>query len=344
MNDNELDNLIKNIYSKKINEPPEFEMAIRNAFKDKKKLLIKQKIMKLASVICSFVVMLSGIVYAKDIEKYFKNLFTNTTESIDSAVENGYFQNIDMDFVYDNDIGIKADNLVLDDLNLDISFCFKTNNPNIESIKFKDFIIKNDNDKKIYESEIQNVDLIEDVSLFTSLNWSNKPVKLSDTIFTDSILFGIKQEKERFNELYFDIKSLSLTYIDGRIENLQGNWKFNIILDDKMKKSDEIYYTILEENEFVESCTGTLSATGMIIELYLNSDFDEQLINSGEDIFVLENNNDTFSFDMCREDVIESKTRFILTYNNIGKFMGNNDKFQLHIKPYNTTIILNKQK
>lgn len=342
MNDNELDNLIKNIYSKKINEPPEFEMAIRNAFKDKKKLLIKQRIMKLASVICSFVVMLSGIVYAKDIEKYFKNLFTNTTESIDSAVENGYFQNIDMDFVYDNDIGIKADNLVLDDLNLDISFCFKTNNPNIEAIKFKDFIIKNDNDKKIYESEIQNVDLIEDVSLFTSLNWSNKPVKLSDTIFTDSILLGIKQEKESFNELYFDIESLSVTYIDGKTETLQGNWKFNIILDDKMKKSNEIYYTISEENEFVESCTGTLSATGMIIELYLNSDFDEELINSGEDIFILENNNNTFLFDMCRQDIIDSKTRLILTYNNVGKFMGNNDRFQLHIKPYNTTIILDK--
>lgn len=342
MNDNELDNLIKTIYSKKISEPPEFEMAIRNAFKNKKQLFIKQKVMRLATIICSFVVMISGIVYAKDIEKYFKSLFTNTTESIDNAVENGYFQTVDMDFVYDSDIGIKVDNLILDDLNLDISFCFRINDENINSIRFKEFIITNDNGKKIYENETEKVDSIEDVSLFTSLTWENKPVKITNTTFTDSILFGLNQEKESFNKLYFDVKSLSLTYIDNKTEVIDGNWKFSVTLNDEMKKNDNIYYTLLEKNEYVESCTGTLSATGMTIELYLNSYLDEELRDSLDDMLILKNNNKTFSFDICREDVIDSKTRFILTYNNIGKFMRSNDRFEVYIKPYNTTIILSE--
>lgn len=71
-------------------------------------------------------VLSTGVVFAKDINNYFSNLFNNSNKAIDVAVENGYVQQIDTGYTYDKDIGIKVENLVLDDLNLDISFNFET--------------------------------------------------------------------------------------------------------------------------------------------------------------------------------------------------------------------------
>ncbi len=110
-------------------------------FEDEEKAMNKKvnfKIKKGIGIAACFAILFSGIVYAKDIENYFKKIFNNSTEAIDKAVENGYVQQENMDYTYDKEIGIKVDNLVLDDLNLDISFNFETKKENIKSIRFND--------------------------------------------------------------------------------------------------------------------------------------------------------------------------------------------------------------
>ena len=108
------------------------------------------KIKKGIAVAACFAIVFSGIVYAKDIEQFIKNIFNNSTEAIDLAVENGYVQQNKMNYIYDKEIGIKVDNLVLDDLNLDISFNFETKKEDVKSIRFNDFIITNDNGKVVF--------------------------------------------------------------------------------------------------------------------------------------------------------------------------------------------------
>ncbi len=341
MNNNELDNLIKNIYSKQISEPPEFEMAIRNAFKDKKKIFIKQKIMKLATVMCSFVVILSGIVYAKDIEKYFKSLFTNSTESIDSAVENGYFQAIDMDFIYDNDIGIKVDNLVLDDLNLDISFCYTTSNKNIKSICLEQYKIFGDNEELIYEYN-------RDKASVGLANYVNRAEKHE---FDESILFGLRRGEYNFNKIYFEINSLTVSYIDNNREIIKGKWNFDIKLSNQMKKNSSIYYALEEENEYVKSCTGILSETGLLINLELKNPIEK--INKHIDIcelFNLRNNNIEYKMENIEvlqiggniENIYASE--FSFKYGDVGKYSSNIDleKFELYIVPLDISIFLTR--
>ena len=44
---------------------------------------------------------------------------------MDTAVENGYVQNVDMDFIEDNNLGVKVDYVLMDDHNLNISFVYK---------------------------------------------------------------------------------------------------------------------------------------------------------------------------------------------------------------------------
>ncbi len=214
-----------------------------------------------------FAVIFSGIVYAKDIENYFKMVFNNSTEAIDKAVENGYVQQENMDYTYDKDIGIKVDSLILDDLNLDISFNFETKKENVKSIRFNDFIITNENEKIIYQSEFKSVQNDEELPLYNSVKWMNEPIKVTDTVFTDSILIGLRAEKENFKELYFDVSTLKITYIDNTSEIIQGNWKFNVKINDTMKKSHNIVYKLKDYDEYIESCIVTISNTGTTLEL-----------------------------------------------------------------------------
>lgn len=95
---NNLDNYIIETLKKPINKPSHYEDAIKNAFQDKQILIYKMKFMKLATVICSFIILSTGIVYAKDIEKIIVNFFNKHT-GMNSAIENGYIDNPKMNYV-----------------------------------------------------------------------------------------------------------------------------------------------------------------------------------------------------------------------------------------------------
>ena len=87
-----------------------------------------------------------------------------------------------MDYTYDKDIGIKVNSLILDDLNLDISFNFETKKENIKSIRFNDFVIINENEKIIYQSEFKSVKNDEELPLYNSLTWMNELYLLQECL------------------------------------------------------------------------------------------------------------------------------------------------------------------
>jgi len=323
-------------------------------FEDEEKAMNKKvnfKIKKGIGIAACFAILFSGIVYAKDIENYFKKIFNNSTEAIDKAVENGYVQQENMDYTYDKEIGIKVDNLVLDDLNLDISFNFETKKENIKSIRFNDFIITNDNDKVVFRSEFKSAETLDELPLYNSVNWANEPIKLTDTTFTDSILFGLRPEKENFKELYFDVKSVQITYIDDTREILDGTWKFDVTISNEMKNRTNITYTLWEENEYIKSATATLSPTGMFIELKLKEpiDYDSMFekARSGEITenemynFILKYNNKTFMPGLKTGGVARNSEGTIDTtieYENISSFNEKFDEFEVYIVSFDSTI------
>ena len=63
---------------------------------------------KVAAIfICCFII--SGCAFADDIGDFITKVFSNQNPHIDFAVENGYVQNIDMDYISSNGIDLKAD-------------------------------------------------------------------------------------------------------------------------------------------------------------------------------------------------------------------------------------------
>lgn len=336
MNDNEFDEFISSIFSKEIKEPPEFENAIKNAFKDKKSFFMKSKIIKTISTICLCIVLLSGFVYAKDIEKYVKSFFTNSTEAIDIAIENGYVQTNDMDFVYDKNIGVKVDDLIIDELSLNLSFSIEVNDENIKLVRFKNFIITNDKNRKIYETELKYANTLEELALVNSLDWSVMPEKVSDNTFKDSIRMGFREEREEFDKLYIDIKSMDITFIDDTHEIIDGNWKIEITLTDKMKRKNINYYCFEEENKYIENCTARVDATGVIINLKFFEPVEKEKIDlSTNEWCVIKNNGKNYKAQFIQGGTDE----FVLNFEEIGKF-SIADKLELYLKPFDMTFFL----
>lgn len=313
--------------------------------KNEEKAMNKQNILKkgIGFAAC-FAIVFSGIVYAKDIEQFVKKIFTNSNEAIDVAIENGYIQKNEEGYVYDQNIGIKVDSLVLDDLNLNISFNFDTNDENIKSVRFNDFIIKTDSEDVLYKSGFEYAETLEELPLYNSITWMNNPIKIDNTVFSDSILFGLRSSSNEINNLYFNVTSLNIVYTDNRTEVLEGNWKFDILVNEDMRKSVNIEYTFSENNDYIEKCTGTLSPTGMIIELDLYQEFDavkyiednmDKLNDTG--LFYIKYNNELLLPSLLEKGDIDGY-KFIIHYDNIGLFFDNINELELYLMPFDTTI------
>ena len=173
----DLDNFITNIVTKKINEPQEYEMAIRDAFN--KKTSKKQRGMRFATAICSVIIISTGVVYATEIKNFIIKNFYNYNSGVDTAIENGFIDEPEMNnFNSDNDdvlngnisnVEIKVKNMLMDDYSLSFTFSLKMDaNINIDEIKdlrFKKILISDEN------NNILHCDLKEPFDRFCSENW-----------------------------------------------------------------------------------------------------------------------------------------------------------------------------
>lgn len=296
------------------------------------------KFKKLVTAACLVLVLSTGVVFAKEIEVFFKNLFFNSNEAIQSAVEEGYVQKENSEYVYSNDIGVKVDSLVLDNLNLNISYLFETKKENVKSIRFNNFIISNDNNKVIYRSEFKSENDVNNVPLYSSFNWKRYPVKISDTSFADSMLIGLSDRTESFNTLYFDIKSINITYLENeseRVETIEGNWAFSVEITEEMKRDTSIYYELEAENEYISNVKAQVSPTGMVLEVDLKEPIPKGM-HAWPYYFVVKCNGKTYeSYGLERSD-IHAK----ISFDDIGIFMDTYDEFEFSILFFDTTVKL----
>lgn len=291
---------------------------------------------KIGLVACICLVITTGIVFAKDI---IKIIFNNSTVAIDSAVENGYVQSEIMDYVYDKNIGIGVEKLVLDDLNLDIAYNIEIIKENVKMARFKDFTITNNNKKIVFRSEFKYAETQNELPLYTSLSWMNLPKKVNDITFSDSILFGLRPEYEKFNELFFDIKSIQIIYDNNTEEIIEGNWQFNIKINDKMTENSTIIYNMINNNEYIESCTATMSKTETIIELSSKARIPtEPEINLQSTIFL---NSENAKYSSGYIDYNEKHMK--IHFEDVGSFIENSDELELNLGFFNTTITLEKE-
>ena len=316
---------------------------------------INKKIIIAAS---AFLILTTGLVFSKEIEKISKKLFTNTTKAIDLAVENGYVQNINMNFIEDKDIGIKVNNIILDEISLDISFCYKVKDSNIKEIRISKYNITTGEGKPINSTEGK----YDEIPLANSTSWGDHTqIKTSDTTFSDSVLFTLRDLNYNLDEINIEIYEVKLIYED-LVEEVQGKWNFNIEVRESMKKSSKVEFKMQGANDKVESCVGILSSTGFRIEIKLNEPFDimtwfdenvSKLAEKGTfeeyeavPFYIIKNGEVIIPYEMGGADMPLKKEEIgkvqTVKYNDISMFE-NVNQIELHICISDEPIVLVKE-
>lgn len=332
------------------------KISIAKISNEKSKIRYVNK--KVVIAACAFLVLTTGLVFSKEIETITKRLFTNTTKAIDLAVENGYVQNVDMNFVEDKDIGIKVDNIILDEISLDISFCYKVKDSNIKEMRISKYNITTGDGKPINSTEGK----YEEIPLANSINWGDHTqIKTSDTTFSDSVLFTLRDLNYNLDKINIEIYEVKLIY-DDVIEEVQGKWNFNIEISESMKKSSKVEFKMKGTNDKVEDCIGTLSPTGLSIELKLKEPFDIQtwfdekvskLAEKGifeeyetAPFYIIKDGNVIIPYEMGGSDMPLEKEEIgkvqVIKYNDIGIFE-NVNQIELHICMSDEQIVLVKE-
>ena len=307
----------------------------------------------IGSAACFLFVITTGLVFAKDIEKLVQHLFSNSSRAIDLAVEEGYVQSNNMDYIYNNGIGVKVEDIVLDDLNLDISFSYETNKENVKTIRLENYYFYTGDNKPIHniDSKYEEIPLAEEVS------WGeiNESEKISDKTYKNSVLFGLRDLDYNLDEILFDIRSIRIIYNDNSVEVVEGNWSFSVKINENMKNSNKVIYSMKGDNEYVESCTGTLSLTGLKIEIILKEPVDimkwfSENIDSEQEWnppFCIINGDKKMwpSSDLAGADRTISEDEIgrvhVIEYNDISIFDDINE-FNIYIDPFDTIITITK--
>lgn len=325
----------------KIIDKLKLKIAISEIKKEKEMAIDKQRKItnkKMGLVACICLVLTTGVVFAKDIDNYIKTIFNNSNKAIDVAVENGYIQQENMEYTYDHGIGIKVDSLILDELNLDIAFNLRIEKENVKSVRLKDFSITNENNKLVFRNNYRYEEGVE-LPLYNSFSWNNAPIKLEEDTFLDSILLGLRPDRENFGELYFEIKSIDVIYINDTKEVIEGNWNFNIKINEKMKEKANIIYKMQENNEYIEDCIGTMSATGMVIDITTKVKIPCELEKIGKLIHL--QNLDNLEYETGFTDWGDNVMR--IYFNTIGTFNEKSDTLKLRFDFFDTTVVLHKE-
>lgn len=282
-NENQFEELEKELFEyferkRKLKIPLSTQNAIKNAFKEKNVKTRKPKnIPQTVMYIFSVFILATGIVFAKDVIEIISALFINSTDSIDTAVENGYVQNVDMDFVYNNDIGIKVNYILMDNSSLDISYVYKCDNQPylVNNIELYEYEIKDEKDNLLYQFDSENSINIKPLIVKT-MKKTNSAIQLQENIFNESILY-FADNFPSIEKLFINVKSVKI----NNLKIIDGNWELELTLDDKFAQRENVVYEV-DKNEQVKSCEITLSETTLKIFLELYEKCDNVVISQNK--------------------------------------------------------------
>ena len=199
MENDELDEMIIKAFNKRENENPFRERIDELIFNLDKK---RKKRNRLLFSISAFL-LTSTTVLAIGFNSFNLSNVGIDDSAIELATHNGYIQTVENDFQIYNDLGIKVNSFLMDDINLIISFDFKMDSLKIEDIKnlsISDFTILDEENNIIYNDKYSSSSLTESIGF-------NKVKKTSNNTFTDTF-FAMSENYPNSNKLYIEFNNV----------------------------------------------------------------------------------------------------------------------------------------
>ena len=272
-----LDKKLKEYYKKVDNEVPKsFEKAIQTAFsskKDKKFLkfiakkqnfidkikFIKEKLSRSFLKVSQLAVVLFSclcvtyFVHATSIVDYLAGFFNlsdiNINNSgIEQALEKGELQNVYMDYIRTEGVGVKVSYVLMNDLNLylvfDIETDFSLKERDVNNVNFQRLVITNENGETVYNQYMND-------------NFKGNKVVVQDEHHMKNLIFmfsdGIPESKKLnifFNQIVlYKSNDVSSNESDLNENSANINFEYSLDLENTIKQIEISYDINIKQNE-----------------------------------------------------------------------------------------------
>lgn len=239
--------------NKKIIENVKLKIAISSYEEEEKRKMkqTKKSIFKVAIAACCVIVSITGVVFAKEIGIFIKNLFgANTSDGVDTAVNNGYVAEVKTDYQEAEGIEINVDSILMDDFNFDMNFNVNlSDNYDInefEKMELEDLKIVDENGEIVFNTYNAEFETEEMKGKTYKGGYSFLPTKINEKTFKISLsATGNPEAFPKSKHLTVNLTKIrTWKYInEEKIDKIyQGNWHFEINVPEEFYNRETTIY------------------------------------------------------------------------------------------------------
>lgn len=230
-----------------------------------------KKVAVLTFCICFII---TGAIYSKTLIENFTHKEVIYPQSISNAINNGYIEDLNMEYIYSDEIGLKINSLLLSDDVLNFELDFKlTKNISLQSNKFAyGYIIYNENNEIYYFENFTGNNSINEFIKENNLiqnnyiNYENITFKtFTDSNIVTNHLYCAQKPLPQSKKLYIKVIGIGFLSSEGKYNSLSNsNWTIELSIPDKFYSSEGIEYKLQDETKeisiekFLVTDTGTL--------------------------------------------------------------------------------------
>ena len=304
-----LSNYLNSLDIENLNVPIEFTNTIKGTlyYSKRKADVYYSYLKKIASIIIALIVT-GGITVFAFIKYFDLKDFGINDFGINKAINNGYIQKIDMEYIEQQDIQCKIDYLLLDDIDFDLvfNFKFKDDISNYEGFSIPNLLITDENNNQLF---LDTEEKEHEKSFATSMGWK---VIEKDEYNIRQLLFLKSSEFPKCKKIYLKFNKVILYNVNkGKpfTKSIEGNWNIEIETHNKFIKRKTIKYVIdksYKDNQF-ELLDAKLLNTGFLIK------FKSDLITEDVTIKLFDENGKRYSL-VDSNILSDNSNEYIMTF------------------------------
>ena len=277
----------------------------------KEKMKRKVYLSKVAMIFCILTFVSTGV-FAMNIGDWFSQIFSNGDEGMQVAVENGYVQNVDMDYVEHAEIAIKVNSLVIDDNKINIVFDVQGEIDG--EITLKELYLSTDGDEYLNKN-------LKVLSTLYSREFK------SVSKYSHLLIIKMTNVEKKLNvgeNLNIILNGLFIFGKNDKFKEINETWNCNVLLEEDNFKNHKTVASkyIMHENKYIENYEINVTNTGTNIQIDFKNNFDKYSLMNKNNIYAETENGEKY---LCRElsriknDMIEINLP-ITIYDNIQNF------------------------
>ena len=289
------------------------------------KMKRKTHLCKVAMIFFTITLISSGA-FAMDIGNWLSQIFSNTDESMQIAVENGYVQNVEMDYIENQGIGIKVNSLVIDDNKINIVFDVKGEIDG--ELVIKDLLLTTGGE----EYPNHNLKILS-----SSYNRTFKSIDKKSHIMIIK-MSNVEQNLQCSDNLNIIVDGLYIMSKNKETIEIDEKWYVEVLLDeDNFHNNVTSNFTYaIEKNNYLEDYKINVTNTGTNIQLNFKNNFNRYNLINKDNIYAETEDGKKY---LCKDwsRITDNRIKMnipITVYDNI-------EKFYIILNLENEKIILN---